>query len=280
MIGAVMLFSLMDSALKLLSAHYPPLQVAALRGMSSLPLICAYVVWRKATPSLFKVRWSLQLARASVGIATLAMFSYGLQTLSLANTYAIFFVAPLMITALSVPMLGERVDASRWWAIGIGFCGVLVVLRPSGAGMFSPAGLGILAGATGYALSAIWVRMLGRTDSSESMVFWWIFPLAVGAGLLAWPHWVAIRAEDWLVIAGLGLAGFFGQLLVTLAFKHGEASSIAPFEYTALAWGVALDWSLWHTLPDRTTLIGAAVIIVSGIYLVHRQTSVLEAEHP
>jgi drug/metabolite transporter (DMT)-like permease len=280
MIGAVLLFSLMDSALKLLSAHYPPIQVAALRGLSSLPFVCVYVVWRGAVPGLFKVRWPLHVLRAGLGIAMLAMFSYGVQTLSLANTYAIFFVAPLLITALSVPLLGERVDAPRWWAIAIGLAGVLVVLRPSGAGMFTPAGLAILATAAGYALSSILVRMLGRSDSSESMVFWWIVALALGAGSLAWPNWVAIRADDWPVIAGLACTGFLGQLLVTLAFKHGEASAIAPFEYTALAWGVGLDWLVWHTLPDRTTLIGATIIIVSGIYLVHRHAGSIEPELP
>jgi drug/metabolite transporter (DMT)-like permease len=280
MLGAVMLFSLMDSALKLLSAHYPPMQVAALRGMASLPLVCAYVVWRGAIAGLLKVRWKLHLLRAGLGIAMLAMFAYALQSLPLAEAYAIFFVAPLMITALSVPLLGERVDAPRWWAIAIGLAGVLVVLRPSGVGMFTLGGLAVLATAACYAVSAIIVRMLGRTDSSESLIFWLMLLLAVGAGLLALPGWVAIRDGDWLLIAGLSLSGFIAQLLITEAFKHGEASAIAPFEYSALAWGIALDWLLWHTLPDRTTLLGAAIIVASGIYLVHRQSSSMESEHP
>jgi drug/metabolite transporter (DMT)-like permease len=280
MLGAVLLFSLMDSALKLLSARYPPMQVAALRGMASLPLVCAYVAWRKAVPSLLKVRWPLHLLRAGLGIAMLAMFSYALQSLALAEAYSIFFVAPLMITALSVPLLGERVDAPRWWAIAIGLAGVLVVLRPSGAGFFTLGGLAVLATAACYAISAIIVRILGRTDSSESLIFWLMLLLAVGAGLLAWPGWVTIRNDDALLIAGLSLSGFIAQLLITEAFKHGEASAIAPLEYTALAWGIALDWMLWHTLPDSVTLLGAAIIIASGVYLIHRQSSSMESEHP
>jgi drug/metabolite transporter (DMT)-like permease len=280
MLGAVMFFSAMDSLLKLLSAHYPPMQVAALRGMASLPLVCMYVIWRQATRSLFKVRWSLHLLRAVLGIAMLSLFSFALQTLSLADAYSIFFVAPLLITALSVPLLGEKVEAARWWAIFVGLIGVVVVLRPTGNGMLTVAGFAVLAAAVGYAISAITVRTLSLTDSSESMVFWLMFSLALGAGLLAMPRWVPIRSGDFPLIGALAVFGFIAQLLITSAFKHGEASAIAPFEYTALAWGLALDWVLWHSLPDAYMLLGAAIIIVSGVYLIRHQTINAEAEHP
>lgn len=280
MLGAVMFFSLMDSVLKLLSAHYPPMQVAALRGMSSLPLVCAYVMWRGAAAKLLKVRWSLHVLRAGLSIAMLSLFSYALQTLPLAEAYSIFFVAPLLITALSVPLLGEKVDAARWWAIAIGLIGVLVVLRPTGNGMFTLAGVAVLATAGCYAVTAVTVRMLSRSDSSESMVFWLMLSLAVGAGALALPQWVTIRTSDWPLIGGLAVSGFIAQLLVTAAFKHGEASAIAPLEYTALAWGIGLDWTLWRSLPDAWMLLGAAIIITSGVYLIRKQTVNAEAEHP
>jgi len=280
MLGAVMFFSLMDSLLKLLSAHYPAMQVAALRGMSSLPIVCAYVLWRGAAASLLKVRWPLHLLRAVVGIGMLSLFSFALQTLPLAEAYSIFFVAPLLIAMLSVPLLGEQVDAARWWAIFVGLVGVLVVLRPSGDHMLTLAGLAVLATAGGYAVTAITVSLLSRSDSSESMIFWLMLSLALGAGLLAWPHWVAIRSGDWALIGGLAVSGFIAQLLVTSAFKHGEASAIAPLEYTALAWGIGLDWTLWHTLPDTCTMLGAAIIIVSGVYLIRRQSVMDEIDHP
>lgn len=280
MLGAVMFFSVMDSLLKLLSAHYPPMQVAALRGMSSLPLVCAYVIWRGAVAGLMKVRWPLHVLRAGLSIGMLALFSFALQTLALAEAYSIFFVAPLLITMLSVPLLGEKVDAARWWAIFIGLIGVLVVLRPTGNGMLTLAGLAVLAAAAGYAVSAITVRMLSHSDSSESMVFWLMLSLAFGAGLLALPNWVPIRAGDWPLIGGLAVSGFVAQLLVTAAFKHGEASAIAPLEYTALAWGIGLDWTIWRSLPDACTLIGAAIIIASGVYLIRHHTVVAEVDHP
>ncbi|HXA46754.1 MAG TPA: DMT family transporter [Burkholderiaceae bacterium] len=280
MLGAVFFFSVMDSMLKLLSAHYPPMQVAALRGMASLPLVCIYVIWRGATRSLLKVRWSLHFFRAVIGIAMLSLFSFALKTLPLADAYSIFFVAPMLITALSAPLLGEKVTAASWWAIGVGMIGVLVVLRPTGDGMLTWAGFAVLATAVGYAFSAITVRMLSRTDSSESMVFWLMFSLAFGAGLLALPNWVPILKADYPLIGALAIFGFIAQLLVTAAFKHGEASAIAPLEYTALAWGLGLDWALWHTFPDAYMLLGSAIIIASGVYLIRHQTVNVEAEHP
>lgn len=280
MLLSVAMFSLMDTGLKLLSPHYPAIQVAALRAMSSLPLVFAYVAWRGAFGSLLRVRWRLHLLRGALGIAMLSLFTFGLRELPLAEAYSIFFVAPLLITALSVPFLGERVDAARWLAILAGLAGVIVVLRPTGAGVFTLGGLAVLGSALGYSVSAITVRILGRTDSSESQVFWLMTMIAIGAGAMAAPHWTPVRLADSWVLAGIAVSGFLGQLAITEAFRLGEASAIAPFEYSAIAWGLALDWGLWHTLPDRITLLGAAIIIASGIVLVRRERVHLEAEHP
>jgi len=124
------------------------------------------------------------------------------------------------------------------------------------------------------------VRIVGRTDSTESQLFWLMAMVALGAGAMAAPEWVAIRAADSWVLVGIAVFGFLGQLAITEAFRHGEASAIAPLEYSALAWGLGLDWILWRTLPDRFTLVGAAIIIASGVYLVRRERIHLEAEHP
>jgi len=275
---ADLLFSVMDMELKFLAAHYPAMQVAALRGLTSLPLVFLYVLWRRALPSLFKVRWQLHLLRAVLGIVMLSLFSYGLRTLPLSEAYAIFFVAPLMIAALSV--LKEKVDASRWRAIAFGFLGVLVVLRPGFNHSFTMAGFAILATALCYAVSSLTVRIVAKTDSAESMVFWLMFSLALGAGALAWPEWVAVRSDDTMTLAGLAATGFLAQLLITYAYQHGEASAMAPFDYSALAWCAAIDWIVWHTLPDGWTWAGAALIVISGIYLVRRESMVLDSEHP
>ncbi|WP_343025040.1 DMT family transporter [Massilia sp. MP_M2] len=280
MLLAVFMFALMDTTMKLLSARYPALQVAALRAICSLPLIALYVAWRGAFAGILQVRWPMHLLRGGLGILMLALFAFGLQKLSLAEAYSIFFIAPALITALSVLLLRERVDLARWLAIGVGLVGVLVVLRPSGAGFLTVGGLAVLGSAACYAVSAITVRVLSRTDRSEHTVFWLIVLIAIGAGALAAPDWVPMPAAEIPLLCGLAVSGFIGQLAITEAFSHGEASSVAPFEYSALAWGVGLDWLLWRALPDSYTLLGAAIIIGSGLYLIRHEKEHVEAEHP
>lgn len=271
MLFAVGLFSLMDGGLKHLSGHYPPMQVAAIRGLAALPLVMAWVIGTGAVGTLWKIRWPLHLLRGALSIAMLAAFAYALKRMPLSGAYSLFFVAPLMITALSVPFLGETVGPRRWAAIVVGLVGVLVVLRPTGEGVVTWAGLAVLGSAAGYALSAITVRVLHRTDSAQSMVFWMTAMTAGGAGVLALPEWHAVRLEDAWVIVAIGITGFAGQVAITEAFRAGEASVVAPFEYSALAWGLALDWLVWHTLPDGWTFVGAGIIVASGLYLIHRE---------
>jgi drug/metabolite transporter (DMT)-like permease len=280
MLIAVLMFALMDSALKMLSVHYPPFQVAAIRGLASLPLVLAWALMTVGLLPLFRVRWSLHLLRGVLGIVMMVAFVYALKTLPLSTTYSIFFVAPLLITALSVPFLKEKVGPRRWIAIGVGLIGVLVVLRPTGENVLSLAGMAVLLSALAYAISAITVRLLAKTDSVQSMMVWLLAMMAIGAGALAYPEWVPIQRDHWPLIAFLGVAGAFGQYAITLAFKWGEASLIAPLEYTALVWGVCLDLFFWGVLPDSITWIGAAIIIGSGLYLLRREKVHAEAEHP
>lgn len=280
MLVAVLMFSLMDALLKLLSDHYPPFQVATLRGLSSLPFVLTWALASAGWRPLLRVRWPLHLLRGVLGIGMMTSFVYGVNRLPLSTTYSIFFIAPLLITALSGPILGERVGPRRWIAIGIGMLGVLVLLRPSGQGMLSLAALAVLAAAFGYAVSAITVRLLARTDSTQAMMVWLMVMITFGAGALAWSGWVPLLREDLWLILGLGIAGSIGQYAVTEAFRLGEASLIAPLEYTALIWGVMLDLSVWGVLPDSVTWIGAAIIVASGLYLMRRESVHAEAEHP
>ncbi|MGV8923304.1 MAG: DMT family transporter [Thermomonas sp.] len=280
MLAAVLMFALMDAGLKTLSAHYPPLQVATLRGWSSLPLVLAWVLLTTGLRPLLRIRWGLHVLRGVLGIVMMGSFVYALKRLPLSTAYSIFFVAPLLITALSVPILGEKVGPRRWTAIAVGLLGVLTVLRPTDAGVLTWAGLAVLVAALAYAVSAITVRVLARTDSNQAMVFWMLAMLALGSGVLAWPGWVSLRMQDAWIIAGVGIAGSLGQYTITEAFRRGEASLIAPLEYTALVWGVALDLALWGVLPDAVTWLGAAIIIASGLYLLRRERVHAEAEHP
>src|SRR5690606_2421337 len=149
------------------------------------------------------------------------------------------------------------------WAIGAGFIGVLIALRPSGAelqaGLATWGGLAVLGAALCYAVAAVAGRLLSRTDRSESLVLTMMVAMALGGGAVAWPHWQPVALADWPLLAALALTGFVGQLALTEAFRHGQASIVAPFEYSALAWGLGLDWLIWQTLPGPHTWLGAAI---------------------
>jgi len=280
MLVAVAAFALMDASMKVLAPHYPPMQVTAVRGLASLPLVLAWALIDGGPKQLVRVRWPLHFLRGVLSVLMLVAFVFGLQHLPLAEAYSLFFVAPLLITALAVPILGERVGWRRWTAIAVGLAGTVIVLRPTGGNMFSLGGLAVLVAAACYALSAITVRVLGRTDSTQSMVVWMLAMLSVFSLALAWSDWQPIDPAHWKTIAVVGLTGAIGQYGVTEAFRRAPASVIAPLEYTALIWGLGLDWVLWGTLPDRWMLVGAGVIIACGIYLLRRERVHVEAEHP
>jgi drug/metabolite transporter (DMT)-like permease len=288
MVIAVGCFALMDAVLKALSARYPVLQIATLRALAGLPLVLTYISARRAWHTVWRIRWPLHVLRGALGIAMLSLFSMGVRELPLSATYTLFFIAPLLITALSVFVLSERVPAAHWWAIGTGFIGVLIALQPRGKdlheGLVTAGGLAVLGAATCYAVAAIAGRLSSRTDSTESMILWMMVIVAMGAGAMAAPGWVHVPLQEAPLLVALGLTGFGGQLAITEAFRHGQASAVAPFEYTALAWGVGLDWVVWQTLPEAHTWLGAAIIVASGVYIVKREQRITEihanAEHP
>lgn len=271
MLLAMAVLALMDATMKQLAAHYPAIQVAAMRGMVSLPFVVAWVYWRqRSLRSLVRVRWGWHLARGVLAILMLTSFVYAVGSMPLSEAYTFFFIAPLLITALSVPLLKERVGPRRWIAVIVGFGGVLIVLRP---GMVEPslATVAILVAATCYALNAVAVRILGRTDSTAAMSFWFMVMVAIGAGLIALPGWLPVRQVDvgWLV--AMGVTGALGQMLITEAFRCAPISVVAPFEYSTLFWGVLLDLVLWGELPPPVVFAGAAVIVGSGLYIIRRE---------
>jgi drug/metabolite transporter (DMT)-like permease len=279
MLAAVAFFSCMDAGMKMLSSSYPTLQVTMLRGAASLPFVLVWVLATAGPRSIIPVRWGLHLLRGVLGMVMIGCFVYALRTLSLSTAYTIYFVAPLLVAALSVPLLGEHVGPRRWVAIGIGLIGVLVVLRPGVDGFISFPGLMVLLAATAYAIAAVTVSLLTRTDTPQSMVVWFLLIMAIGAGLLALPQWQPLQWKHAALIAGMGLAGALGQIALTRAFQLGQASMIAPLEYTGLVWVIGWDVLLWQKLPDRWTWIGAGIIVASGLYLLHRER-VQRAQRP
>jgi drug/metabolite transporter (DMT)-like permease len=271
MLVAVACFAVMDSLLKLLSAHYPALQVACLRGAAALPFVLVPIAVRGRLARLRPVNVRLHLLRGALSVIMLMTFVLAVRESSLASTYAIFMFAPLLVAALSAPLLGEKVAGAQWGAIGVGLAGVLLMLKPAG-GQWGTAGtLWAVAAVAAYTLSVVTLRILARTDSNESMVFWFTAMLALGAGVLALPAWRGLEAADLPLIAGVGLTGALGQSFITVAFRSAPAATVTPFEYTALVWGVMLDVAIWSVWPSVVTLLGGAVVIGAGLYLIERE---------
>ena len=275
MLAAVASFSVLDVSMKRLVETYPAMQVTFIRGLASLPVIllatACFGRWKDLVPN----RWGLHLLRGVLQVATLYFFVYAVSRLSLANAYTIFMSAPLLITALSVPFFGERVGWQRWAAVAAGMLGVLVVVRPGGGAelgeMAILGGLAAIASATAYALGALLVRVLQPTETSAATVFWPLCLTSIFAGILASSIWVPVLWDHWYWIVIIGVSGALGQHFFTEAFRLAAPSVVAPLEYTALAWGMLFDWLLWMTAPSSRMLIGAAIIVASGLYVIHRE---------
>jgi drug/metabolite transporter (DMT)-like permease len=278
MLVAVGAFAFMDSLLKFLTEHYPTMQVSAMRGFASLPFVLLPLVYKRSFAELKPVRWKLHVMRGLLSVFLLAMFVYAIRVLSLADAYSIFLSAPLLVTALSVPVLGEKVGWHRWFAIAVGLCGVLVMLRPSTSSLMSFGALAAFVSAVAYAISVVSVRVLSKTDSNTSVVFWSMLIMTLVSTLLGLRDWQAIRAEHFGVILATGALGALAIHLLTLAYRIAPASMIAPFEYSALLWGVGIDWLAWNTLPDARVYIGGSIVVSSGLYVIWRESRA-HAEH-
>jgi drug/metabolite transporter (DMT)-like permease len=276
MLAAVATFSVLDVCMKRLAETYPAMQVTFIRGAASLPFILIVTAWFGRWADLIPNRWALHVLRGLLQVMTLYFFVYSVSRLSLANAYTIFMSAPLMITALSVPFFGERVGWPRWIAIVVGMIGVIVVVRPGGDSvelgrMAILGGLAAIAAAVAYALGVLLIRVLSPSETSAATMFWALSLTALFAGLLSIAGWVPVQWDHWGWIVMAGLSGALGQHFLTEAFRLALPAVVAPLEYTALAWGMLFDWLLWMTVPNSRMLIGAAIIVSSGLYLIHRE---------
>jgi drug/metabolite transporter (DMT)-like permease len=247
------------------------MQIACLRGASSLPFVLATCLVTGRLGDLRPRRLHLHAIRAVVSITMLWCFVFALSRMSLANTYAITLSAPLLVVPCAVLLLGEHADRHVWAAILAGLCGVLVALNPAASGFVALAGFAALGSAFCWAIVVVMVRLLSATEKTASMVFWFLLLLSAGAGALAAPGWAPILRADWPWIAVLGLAGWAAQHLVTEAFRLAPAATVAPFEYLSIAWGAGIDWVVWHALPGARVVAGAGIVVGAGLYLVHRE---------
>jgi len=271
MIVAVAAFAGMDAILKVLSGSYPPMQVAVLRGAASMPFMLLPILLFRRWHQLRPRRFPMHLLRGALQVLVLGGFISAVHRLSLANVYALFLSAPLMMTALAVPILKERTDAAGWGAILVGLAGVIIMLNPSATGLLSLGSLAALGAALGYAVSGVAVRVIARTDSTATVAVWTIGLMTLMALTLALPHWVPLepRHYRWLVL--LGVLAAIGTYGLVEAFRSAPAGVVAPLEYTALPWGILIDRVFWGVLPSARVLAGGAVIIASGLFLIWRE---------
>lgn len=273
MVAACLLFSLMNACVKGLASRYSPLEIAALRGVSSFPFVLIWALVSVGPRVLFTVNWPWQVARGLLAVVMLVAATAAITRMPLSSAAAINFVAPLLIAVLSIPFFGERVDRRRWAMIVLGFVGILVILRPGASGVALSGGLLMLVVAVSFAFSALIVRVLSRTDATAATVFWSMTIVMVGGGLLAAPSWTPVDRGDVGLVALMGLLGAAGQYCLTDAFRRGEASLVAPYEYTVLIWTLLLDAIFWHVVPGPWVLAGAAIVIAAGVLLYRQERS-------
>jgi drug/metabolite transporter (DMT)-like permease len=272
MLASVACFSVMDAMIKLLAEHYPSLQVAFLRAAASLPFVLLMIAARGRLDRIKPVNVRLHLLRGALSVLMLYSFVSAVRESSLATTYSIFMFAPLLVAALSVPMLKERVVSGQWYASAVGLSGVLLMLGPVDGKWLSAGSLWAIVALCTYALAVVSLRLLSRTDTTESMVLGFTLLLLIGAGLLAIPGWHPIDwGRDLLLILGVGVMGSIAQNLITVAFRSAPVAVVAPFEYTAMLWGVLLDIAIWNVYPGVLTLVGASVVVGAGLYLIQRE---------
>jgi|APSaa5957512535_1039671.scaffolds.fasta_scaffold60531_2 drug/metabolite transporter (DMT)-like permease len=270
LLGSALLTS-SDAVVKWLATDYPIGQIMVLRGL----FICipvAFIVWRGGGIGLLRVtNMGGQAARALCFIASVWFFLTGLKFNPLADNIAIAFAGPLFVTAMATPLLGEFVGWRRWMAVIVGFAGILVMLRPSGAGLngylLLPLGAAVFGG-----LRDVLTRRISATESSVSILF--VSTIAViiaGLFTAGFGDWRWLTAMDVGLMALTGLLSGAAHYLLIQAFATSEASLVAPFKYSSLLWGVLIGVIVWGDLPDKWMIVGSVLVVGSGLYILHRE---------
>jgi drug/metabolite transporter (DMT)-like permease len=271
MCAGVSTFPFMNAAVKLLTAHYPAAQITWARFTGHLIVMLIVFLPRYRWTLLRTRRPVVQMGRSILMLLSNLLFVMAIGRVPLATASAIGFTAPLIVTALSVPLLGESVGWRRWSAVLVGFAGALLVIRP-GSGFSDPAVLLLLLSALAYALYQIATRWVGRYDNAATGI---IFAALFGslAMSLSMPFVFVMPLSVWdaLLFSSLGFLGGFGHYLVIRAFQFGAAAVIAPLGYVELVGTTVLGFLIFGNFPDAWTWAGAGLIIASGIYIAWRE---------
>lgn len=271
-IAGLCCMSVMDACAKWLGEGYAVSQIILARNGVGAVLVLLVVLARGRGLGILRAqRIGLLALRVVCSLAAGFLFFTGLRHLPLADAFAIAFTAPLFITALSMPLLGEHVGMRRWAAVVVGFAGVLVVIQP-GTTSFRPEALLPLAAALSYALTMLLSRRLTRDMTTSAIVFWSSLGAALAALTLMPSQWTTPGPADLALFLFMGLIGTLGMLLITEGYRFAPAAVVAPFDYSALLWAILLDWMIWAHLPGPHVWLGSAILIASGLYILHRET--------
>ena len=278
-LAAFGIFASHDALIKTLGGSYTSFQIVFFAVLFGFPLTTLMLVGDKTSDTLIPHRpfWSTLRTGAVVVSATCAFYAFS--ALPLAQTYAILFAVPLLITVMSVPILGEVVRLRRWIAVLIGLAGVLVVLRP-GAVDLSLGHAAALVAAIGSALASVIVRKIGKHERPVVLL---IYPMLgqflLMSLILPWVY-VPMQAGDLAMVAMVAVLGHIAMRLMIRAYRAAEASIVAPMQYSQILWAALFGALFFDEYPDWGTAIGAAIIISSGLYILLREGSGASANRP
>ncbi len=271
---ATILFMGQMAALKWLSTDYHFSQILFMRSVVVVAGTTLLLLRGPGLGTPFRTRrWRMHVLRFLCFFAALSCFIEAVRHISLPDATAVAFASPLLMTALSVPLLGERVGPRRWAAVGIGLCGVLVIVNPS-TGIFQIAALWALCSALAYALAIIVTRIVSRTEDATTTVFLLNGIYVISMPVFAPFEWIMPSGEALFLMVACGVTVMIAQLTAVRACALAPPQVLAPFDYTAMIWAVVFGYLIWGDLPDWTVVIGAAVLVISGLYVLWRESQV------
>lgn len=269
---ATLLFGVMDATIKWLGATYPVPQVAFFRSLFGLlPLLPMAVRSPGGLPGALRLHQPAGvLGRSLLAPAAMLCFFGSFVLLPLAEAITIAFAAPILMAALAVPMLRESVGWRRWAAIGVGFVGVLMVVRPDGLALSTGAALA-LGGTVLYSVSLVWGRRLTRRDGPMTLALYsHLLSIVVLGAMLPW-NWLTPTPQALALMVATGIAGGLATLFLTRAYHLAPVAVVAPFDYLNLPVAAFAGWLVWREIPGSHVWWGAAVIVASGLYIIHRE---------
>lgn len=265
------LFSTHDVFVKFLGGSYSPVQLLFFSGLLGFPLVVLMMMGDASEGHLRPVHpWWIAGRCAAMICSALGAF-YAFSNLPLAQVYSILFAAPLIITVLAIPVLGEKVGIHRWAAVAVGLIGVIIVLRPGDAHL-SLGHLAALISAIGGATNSVIVRKIGREERSVVLLLYPMMTSFLVLGCALFFVYEPMPAADFGMMALVAALAFLAMLGLIRAYRLGEAAIVAPMQYSQILWATAFGYLIFGETIDRVTAIGASVIIASGLYIIFRES--------